>query len=92
MPVRLLVRNKYDSLGKIGRINAPLLILHSRDDEVFPFRHAERLFIAAREPKRLVELRGSHNDAFFVSANTCRGALKEFLNRLGELDVAAHNP
>jgi fermentation-respiration switch protein FrsA (DUF1100 family) len=83
-PVRWLVRNKYDSLSKIGRINAPLLIFHSRNDEVFPFSHAERLFAAAHDPKRLVELRGGHNDAFFTSMDTCRAALKEFLGRLGE--------
>jgi fermentation-respiration switch protein FrsA (DUF1100 family) len=82
LPVRLLVRNKYDTLSKIGRINAPLLILHSRDDEYFSMRHPERLLAAARDPKRLVELRGGHNDAFLVSADTYRSALRDFLGRL----------
>jgi pimeloyl-ACP methyl ester carboxylesterase len=82
LPVRWLVRNKYDTLGKIGRINAPLLIFHSRQDEFFSMRHAERLLAAAREPKRLVELRGSHNDAFLVSGETYRGALADFLHSL----------
>jgi len=92
LPVRLLVRNKYDSLSKIARINAPLLILHSRDDEVFPFCHAERLFAAAHEPKQLVKLHGSHNDAFAVSADTYRSALREFLDGLAKLDGAEGNP
>jgi uncharacterized protein len=83
LPIRLLARTKYDSLSKIGRINAPLLMFHSRDDEYFSIRHAERLLAAAREPKRFVELHGSHNDAFSVSADTCRAALKEFLGGLG---------
>jgi len=82
LPVRLLVRNKYDTLGKIGRINTPLLIFHSRDDEYFPMRHAERLLAAAREPKQLVELRGNHNDAFLVSADRYRTGLRSFLARL----------
>jgi hypothetical protein len=82
LPIRLLARTKYDSLSKIDQINAPLLIFHSRDDEVFPFRHAERLFAAAREPKRLVELHGSHNDAFSVSADMYRDELRQFLTRL----------
>jgi fermentation-respiration switch protein FrsA (DUF1100 family) len=92
LPVRLLVHNKYDSLGKIARINAPLLVFHSRDDEVFPYRHAERLLAAAREPKQLIELRGSHNDAFSVSTNTYCFALRKFLNGLAKLDGAAGNP
>jgi fermentation-respiration switch protein FrsA (DUF1100 family) len=76
------VRNKYDSLSKIGRVSAPLLILHSRDDELFSMRHAERLLAAAREPKQLVELHGGHNDAFAVSAETYREALRKFLSEV----------
>lgn len=79
LPVRRLVRNRYDSLGKIARVRAPLLLLHSRDDEYFPMRHAERLLAAATAPKRLVELRGSHNDAFRVSDAGYRAALARFL-------------
>lgn len=82
LPVRLLVRNKYDTLSKIARINAPLLIFHSREDEMIPWRHGERLFAAAREPKRLAELHGSHNDAFYVSGETYRRVLKEFFESL----------
>jgi fermentation-respiration switch protein FrsA (DUF1100 family) len=78
LPVRWLVRNKYDTAGKIGRINAPLLILHSRDDEYFSLRHAERLLTAAAEPKQLVVLHGGHNDAFLVSEQIYREALKQF--------------
>jgi fermentation-respiration switch protein FrsA (DUF1100 family) len=63
----------------MSRLRAPLLILHSRDDEFFAMRHAERLLAAAPAPKRLVELRGSHNDAFLVSAPVYRQALAEFL-------------
>jgi uncharacterized protein len=84
LPVRWLVRNKYDTLSKIAGINAPLLILHSRDDEFFPMSHAERLLTAARQPKRLVELRGGHNDAFLVSSGRYRAALKEFVSQLPE--------
>jgi fermentation-respiration switch protein FrsA (DUF1100 family) len=77
--VRWLVKNRYDSRRKIGRLAAPLLLLHSREDEVFSFRHAERLYAAAPEPKRLVPLRGRHADGFFTSEAECRDALREFL-------------
>lgn len=83
LPVRWMVRNRFENLAKIGRVRAPLLVLHSRQDEIFGFHHAERLFAAAAEPKRLVELAGGHNDAFVVSAETYRRALAEFLR--GEL-------
>lgn len=82
LPVRWLVRNKYDTLSKIGRINAPLLIFHSHDDEFFDMRHAQRLLAAANEPKQLIELHGGHNDAFLTSAPTYRSALQQFLTSL----------
>lgn len=78
LPVGLLARSQYDNLGKIGRISAPILILHSRDDEIIALSHARRLFERAAEPKRLVELAGGHNDAFLVSENAYREALGEF--------------
>ena len=86
LPVGLLARSKYDSLGKIARIRVPLLVLHSREDEIFPMRHAEQLLAAAPEPKRLVELAGGHNDAFLVSENNYRGALQEFIVSLTARD------
>ena len=81
-PVRWLVRNKYDTLRKLPRIKVPLLIIHSRDDEFFDMRHAQRLLAAANQPKRLVELRGGHNDAFLVSALAYRAALQQFFGSL----------
>ena len=62
LPVRWLVRNKYDTLSKMPRIHAPVLILHSRDDEFFDIRHAQRLLAAANEPKLFWELTASHNE------------------------------
>lgn len=82
LPVRWLVRNKYDNLKKIGRINAPLLIFHSRQDEIFPFDFAEQLFDGAHNPKHLIELHGSHNDAFAVSIDLYRESLKSFIAAL----------
>ena len=81
-PVHWLVRNKYETLRKMPGIHVPLLILHSREDEVFSIDHAQRLLAAANEPKQFVELRGGHNDAFAVSALTYRAALSKFFGVL----------
>jgi fermentation-respiration switch protein FrsA (DUF1100 family) len=78
LPVRRLVWNKYDTLSKMPRVKVPLLIFHSRDDELFSLRHAQRLLAAANDPKQLVELRGNHNDAFLVSASIYHDALQKF--------------
>ena len=82
LPVRLLLRNRYESSAKIDRVRAPLLIVHSREDEFFSWHHPQRLFDAANAPKRLVELHGGHNDAFLRSAQIYREALTTFLGSL----------
>ena len=78
LPMRWLVRSKFDTLDKISRINAPLLILHSQDDELFPLSYAQRLLGAAKPPKQLFVLHGGHNDAFVTSAAQYREALQNF--------------
>jgi fermentation-respiration switch protein FrsA (DUF1100 family) len=79
LPVRWLLRIRYDSLAKVAGLNAPLLVIHSRDDELVPFEHGERLFHAAREPKKLLVTRGSHNAGGFVGAPDWVRAVGAFL-------------
>jgi fermentation-respiration switch protein FrsA (DUF1100 family) len=80
LPVRLLSRYRYDNLGKVARIARPLLLVHSRQDEIIPFAHGERLFGRAREPKQSLELTGGHNDAFQSSRKAYTHGLKSFLD------------
>jgi fermentation-respiration switch protein FrsA (DUF1100 family) len=58
----------------------PLLVVHSRQDEIVPFAHGRALFNAAREPVEFQELRGGHNDGFIVSGRTYREGLHRFLS------------
>ena len=89
VPVGLFLAARYDALARIGRVHAPVLVLHSPDDEIVPFAMAEALYAAAPEPKRLVRLAGGHNDAFLVSAATYAGALRDFLDTVGRQASAA---
>ncbi len=48
-----------DVIGKIAP--RPVLLVHGDSDDVIPYPHAERLFLAAGEPKELVRIpRGAH--------------------------------
>jgi fermentation-respiration switch protein FrsA (DUF1100 family) len=58
LPARWLVRNRLDNLAKIGGVGCPVLIAHGTADPVIPFRQGERLYAAAREPKRFFPIRG----------------------------------
>ncbi len=46
--------------NRISGIKCPVLIIHSQEDEFVPFRHAQRLFEKAPEPKELFATHGSH--------------------------------
>ncbi|RMD83511.1 MAG: alpha/beta hydrolase [Candidatus Dadabacteria bacterium] len=87
--LRQVVRTRYDNLSRVCARRCPLLVVHSRDDEVVPFRHGRRLFDEAPEPKDFLELRGSHADGFLVSAETYTAGLKRFLTSALGLDTAA---
>lgn len=81
LPVRLISRFRYDTLANLAGIRAPVLIAHSRQDDIVPFAHGERLYRAAGEPKAFLELAGGHNEGFiFMRAEWAR-ALGAFLER-----------
>jgi hypothetical protein len=53
MPASALVRDRFDSLARIGNVKAPILVLHGKRDRVVPLRFGRVLFDAAPEPKEL---------------------------------------
>jgi pimeloyl-ACP methyl ester carboxylesterase len=81
-PARLLLKTQFANKDKISQINAPLLLVHSRDDTLIPFHHGEELFQRAPEPKTFVEIRGDHNDGFVISHDIYLAAWEAFLQPL----------
>jgi uncharacterized protein len=61
-PVRLLMRDRFDSAPLAKRIERPVLVLHGTEDEIVPFELGQAL--STQFPHaRLVEVRGAgHND------------------------------
>jgi fermentation-respiration switch protein FrsA (DUF1100 family) len=45
-------------------VHIPVVIAHSRADATIPYRHALKLYAAAREPKRLLIFDAPSNDGF----------------------------
>jgi len=65
LPVRLLLRDRFDSIDRIAEIHAPLIIFHGDADPVVPFALGKRLFEAAAEPKQFVPIPGGTHGAIF---------------------------
>ncbi len=82
IPVRWIARTRFSSIDKIPQVSAPKLFLHAVADEVIPLRHGRRLFQAAADPKTLVELAGTHSDAFAVDSGRYFGSIADFLTTL----------
>ena len=81
LPVRLLSRIGYDNLENLKRIQAPVFIAHSPDDDVVPYSHGTKLFEAAGDPKTFLEMRGGHNDGFIFARQEWVAQLGAFLDR-----------
>lgn len=65
LPARWLVRDKWDSVSRIARIGAPLLLMHGLRDRTISARFGRRLFDAAIEPKEILLVEdGAHSDLY----------------------------
>ncbi len=80
-PLRLLVRHPFDTASRAPAFAAPVLVLHSRDDEIIGVEHGRRL--AELFPNaRLVEEGGfGHNDDMLTAGNEAWPAYLAFVER-----------
>ncbi len=78
-PARWLARSRYSADEYLKSVTCPVLVVHSHDDEIIAIRHGRAVFAAASEPKRFLEIRGGHNDGFFVSGDLYTDGLDSFL-------------
>jgi hypothetical protein len=79
-PVRLLARYQYDVKKAVESIGAPVLVIHSRDDEIIPFGHGLKVYEAAAAPKEFLPIRGGHNEGFLLSGATYLQGLARFIH------------
>ena len=81
-PRKLLLKIRYDSISLIPHVDVPVLVVHSPNDEIVPFSHAETMHAAAPWPKHFLRLDGSHNDGFIKTGPRYYEALRAFLDSL----------
>lgn len=85
VPARLLVRFRYATVEYVRDARAPVLVVHSRVDEVVPFEHGLEVFRNAPEPKEFLEIEGDHNEGFLRSGALYSQGLRRFIERLGSV-------
>jgi fermentation-respiration switch protein FrsA (DUF1100 family) len=65
LPVRLLMKDRFDSFAFIGKVKAPLLVTHGDLDGVVPLSEGQALFARANEPKEMVVVAGGTHGSIF---------------------------
>lgn len=62
VPARLLIKDRYDSVGHLASYHGPVLVVRAGQDEVIPERNSARLIRSISPPPAVVEVSGaSHN-------------------------------
>ncbi|HEX5634400.1 MAG TPA: alpha/beta fold hydrolase [Gemmatimonadales bacterium] len=78
LPVTALITQRFDSIGKIDRVRAPLLVVHGSRDGLIRPQLARSLYERARVPKRFVLVEGgTHYSTNRLGGAQYREALKE---------------
>jgi fermentation-respiration switch protein FrsA (DUF1100 family) len=78
LPVRLITRLRYPVAEYASRLECPVLVVHSRDDEIIPFEMGQSIYSAVEQRKSFLELRGDHNNGFFISRHDYLAGLDSF--------------
>jgi uncharacterized protein len=79
LPVTLLLRSHFDTLAKLPHIRAPVLIAHSREDQLVPYELAQALSRKVRNLASFIPLSNSHNRAFRRAGNAYYARLDTFI-------------
>ena len=84
----VVLRYDFDTVARMNSVRCPVLVLHSPEDEMIPFRLGEKVYQAANPPKAFVRMRGDHNSGFLLSQPEYERSLARFLAR----DLASTEP
>lgn len=81
-PGWLFIRHRFDNEAKMPRIHAPVLVIHSQGDMLYPYSQGKRLFEAANDPKQFLEVFGDHGEGAQVSREIFVKGVERFLGTI----------
>ena len=79
LPVKWLSKFDYDTRQYVSGISCPLLVVHSKTDEIIPYAEGRLVFDAAPAARQFLDIRGGHNDGFFVTGQAYVDGLSSFI-------------
>ncbi len=78
LPMSVIVGNRLNSVKNLKKFTRPVLVIHSRDDDVVAFKYGRKLYESLSAPKEFLEISGDHNNGFIISKNYIKG-LDQFI-------------
>ena len=79
LPVKFLLKDKYDSEKKIKNIKTPILIMHGKKDNIIPFYMGKKLFETANKPKKFLQI--EEDDHMLSFNDNLLLEIKNFINK-----------
>jgi uncharacterized protein len=85
LPVRLLIRDRYDSLARISRVKSPLLVIAGERDRIVPFDQSRRVYESSGSAhKRFLSIpNADHNDEDLLDGDAMIEEITRFLSADG---------
>ncbi|MFC1593230.1 alpha/beta hydrolase [Candidatus Omnitrophota bacterium] len=81
LPVKWIITVQYDALSKMDAISMPKLIIHSKNDEIVPFKMGLKLYESAAPPKEFYQMGGTHNEAILIERQEYIARIDSFLDK-----------
>ena len=79
-PIKLLLKDKYESDKKIKNIKSPILIMHGEADRIVPFWMGKQMYELANEPK--YSYFSKEDDHMMDFNEDLINAIRKFINRI----------
>jgi fermentation-respiration switch protein FrsA (DUF1100 family) len=69
IPVDYVLSSRFDTLSKLGRVRAPILVIHDRRDPVIPFDLGQQVFDAISGPKQFIAVDAGFHEGAMLAAD-----------------------
>ena len=79
LPIKFLLKDKYNSEKKIKNIKTPILIMHGKKDQIIPFYMGKKLFDSANNPKFFLQI--DDDDHMLTFNDSLLLEIKNFINK-----------
>ena len=81
--VELLVYGQMDTIHKIRKVNAPVLVVQFTSDPVIPPELGQEVYAAASSPKKLLQFSMScHEESSLLAPAKYKAALQDFISKI----------